>query len=1494
MTHHSDTHILNIVRMRAYLRRHPNTGRIGDLYKKMDVILERMQIEAVNELPVESLDVLMKETCGFASGDLSETYQALLAEEKRSGIRELRRVALLNNTDLDISDFIPGYAHLNLLFFDWSHVLVSFTEMISALKASHFRYHDTADLCAGFFNMTDTVSLPAAYPDMSENLIRDLIRQNLISGDVSAPIIDCVNQVKNGFYTSSGSITHDLHKGQISAEQFVKLKQDAYNLLNEISFSEFDQNLLDLAQVVSRWMGPGKAGFLNKLWTSDPSDKHALIATALTGYHPVQDADAWNTWLQHEITRDQQGAETFLTQVKENQFYYDLGLVLSFREHLDESFDDIWMPVFTSLQEMNLLGKHQDTSPAAGEKANQSMVTSETHDDSMTIDFDDDDPDLRLDFDPDEEDGTLLPETHELTLEGAGADLDIEDLYVSEKSISAEDRLIEDKSAWNKYLKPFLSENLIGVLGAGFLMLAWFTISVWVWNKGQYFKILAVALPMFATSLTLGWISRFFHKNLTRGVSPKAPLLFASLCILTLPFNYLISLSMLRSESTMAALVGLLMAVSYTGSLVVISTWTSPIFAFSPGKHLAEINAYILLPGLFARFMGGIIHPVFADVLMFLAASACTRMLFDQKSQSELSSRFRFSLFGGNCLLIIFIFCAYIGSFPSLSSIALFVQVAAIAITLISRPDKKIKAVILSGSLSITGILIAFSTGSYVLVICLFLAAFPWAFQRKELQGFYPDEVVISLLYLVVPAVIHVSGMNWMLSGLLYVPALCLALFYETRTGSRNIKVISYSLPVFIPLVILSTLIPGNQSTMILLMAFIAALGFGSYGVYRLEKYYLKTTWLIHTILLIFAPFLCLVTRLGRFESVAVLGLSLIIWMGFCIKLKGALVYQYRLSLYFLGSLAASVLFLVTFGYYPEFSYSMVICFALIALNLLFSSKKTLSQMPVYLLILCTGLISLSVVDFLGISMKTGTGSAFAALLIVILVDLLNRFSIWQNEVVTDRLFDRNYPLQTDKFLVYPLEITAWILASLSLIKALMHFTFLYGPHGFTGDGIKVSLTCIILTFVFFRFITRYRFSGSGYLIFIPSLVLYVSLCSLLSLSLLPVFIILSLFCYSAFVRAKHSSGETNPEILNSLKMIKTILSYMVIPSGFLIYAYFFHLPGGLTAYKSVLVVSVILISLFVHISSVRHIHEKLVHVILVHITLLAVLAFLFVDPSYLDQLIRSIRAGARIPESFAVSSISLVLFLAVVYVIPGYILEVYPGRIHRAYSKAFHSWLCVSALIYLILFCQVLVLNLREIHLLHAMAGIVLVHLSNRYYFWFPYVFLKAFFCIATGMIITKHPLGGMLTGALLFYVIEAISVWMDRFPKLRFQSVCLHDKDPYRRTAWVIHVSIFLVLFIHMGLYLLSPKDVPFYLMYAWIPFGVFVYRKLGYGYTGYIALGLFVYANCFSMLTFSGYFYRHGLNHLHLISIAMIVSILFYRMYDLIQSRRGRVQR
>ncbi|NKC13099.1 MAG: hypothetical protein GKR94_13125 [Gammaproteobacteria bacterium] len=83
---------------------------------------------------------------------------------------------------------------------------------------------------------------------------------------------------------------------------------------------------------------------------------------------------------------------------------------------------------------------------------------------------------------------------------------------------SSDDEFVEQHSAWNVYLHPFLTENWLGLVGVTSLMAAWMFLTLWLWDKG--YRIGTNAVPLLGLTLATAWISRFIER--LPDVAPRA------------------------------------------------------------------------------------------------------------------------------------------------------------------------------------------------------------------------------------------------------------------------------------------------------------------------------------------------------------------------------------------------------------------------------------------------------------------------------------------------------------------------------------------------------------------------------------------------------------------------------------------------------------------------------------------------------------------------------------------------------------------------------------------------------------------------------------------------------------------------------------------------------------------------------------------------------------------------------------------------------------
>ena len=1469
-----------LVKLRSKIKTIAKDDDTTPLYARLDRIVQEMIDTSAGELPDTDFDALMHQVMAVGSEELGEVYTSIQYAEKRREILVRREWAIRNGSTLDISDMIRDYSRIPVRSFDWQGKINAFNRLVARMADGECTYLELVDGFTNFFDRNGSLFQPSGFPAMTNALVSELAARRLISAEDMIPVIDTINRIKNQLHVDDGRAKNDFLKGRMPADTLGTLKDCGYHLLEKTCRLHFSTASPDITACIINWKEYGRAAFLHRLWRHAPTETNALLILGCSGVDPKTAPERFNDWVHRESRDDQNGASCLRSLVDSNRFFYELGYLLSCRESLGESFDTCFLPLFTAFRDQCLRKGEEAAPPPEIVAPPQENREVEQREISNPMEMVDDDPSLSL----------PLQDAHDLIADSMDTVFSTDILAGNAPSLSDEDKLIEEKSAWNRYLKPFLSENFLGVLGAGFLMLAWFCISVWVWDRGQYYRLLAGALPMYATTLGLGWISRFFHNNLGRGVSPKAPFLFAALCILTLPFNYLIALSMMLTGSTFGMIIGIAMAAIYTITIKSMSGGFTAILGLNPASHLSEINAYLLMPALFAiiwepvRLFSG-------DVILWCIAIAYGRLLYNTRAMDKLPSRVKFHFFGANALLVIFISCVYMRQIPTSASMALFVQSTALLVFLFRKPHRLIFTVITDSLLSLSAILIAISAAPLALIPCLLLTIGLWIMHKKELRLAWPDEIVAGLILTLCPAILYTWQMDWRLAGFLFIPATMAACLYERRFSSPgDIRIISYMLPLFslIPVSIsLTSPVKPLFHGMVLL---VISLVYGIYAIYRYERAYRKPLWYIENGLSILFPFLIIGIHLSLHTAIALLSSAILCHGLVHINLKAPLSYQYGAAIHWLATSLVSILFLLACVAKGQAHTAMAFGYIMITCSLTMAARSSGSMLPVFLLLACSGAFFSAIFHLLGISFKTGTGTAVTAVVFLYASHLLDRFSVWQDRPSPHRFFHLPYPMNTPKFLVYPIEIAAWVLAGAAFFKAITHHVFIFENGQWQADGIKIGLTFSIVLYMAIRFVKRYGLKRSGYIILIPALCLYAGLISPVPPAWLPIAILVSMYLLSAFTRYVSRAGNTHPEIEKALNHFLFLVNQAIIPAGFMVYAFYFRLPQAIGSYRYQLALSSLLISVYIHITGVRERTPKLIHIILCHLTLIITLAYLVADKAFLQAIIDALsRHEGMMLISSATSFLNLMLILSVIYAVPAYLLEPYADVLKKEYSRTLHIWLFSITLGYSALIAAELTVHGFSLHPAYMAAGILLVHLGNRYFSFFPLCFLKSGFCLLTGISVSGAPLTGMIGGMALFAAIEFVAERLHRLPALRIQSV--HEKELQLpvRTAWVIHAGVIVFLFAHMVILTRHPYTTPPYLIYTMIPFSFFVYRHLKYPYTGYIANGLFAYGNGVFILHFSPVLCVGGLNDIHLICAAMIFSILFYRGLDMATTRK-----
>lgn len=1461
-----DQKILAIANLKTVLAHQEKKPVTGDLYERLDRILDDLLLQAIGQLSQKPLKRLLEEIQTFAPAEFTEICDTISHEQRIKDIKKLRTDALRQGAELDLGSILAGYGTIPLKFFEWEKTCQAFTNLVDQIE--HANYSDLASRCEIFFDTTNTIGVPAGFPQLSNSLIGSLAIRKLLPANQPQAIIDDIRRIKNAVKTHRENMTAQFLAGKIPPAQFRKLKNDAYKLLHESAYSPHMTAAVSIDKYLVAWDGPGKAALLEKWWNRAPTLEKAALLTACTG---VTGPKQWDAWVSQAKRADQTGRAHFLGVVKKHRFFYDLGFILSCRHLSGPGFDNIWLPVFTALQESL---RKPSVTPAPGPqpdpKTGAVRHPKATRKPTSSLNMDDDPPEIAVDIE----------------WSDAETDAGIDDLAVGQKAISKEDKIVAAKSTWNRYLKPFLSENLIGVLGAGLLMLAWLCISIWVWDKGQYYRMITGALPMFMTTCGLGWIAGFFHRNLDRGVSSKAPLLFSALSILSIPFNYLIALSIFLMGSPIGYGIGILMTALYTGTIFRITTWTEPVLNFSPGKHLVEINAYILLPVL-AMSLGTGRFPIAwsPDIVLFLSFFALARVLHRPRKGWGSSFRLRFFLLGGNGLLVMVVFCIFLRATPGAGSMAVLLQLAALffaSSTVFAEDGKKI---IISTSLTLAGLLLAVSTHSNLLPVGLVLAAALWMKLRPCIRGTWPDELIAGLIYMICPAIIFVNGIQWQWAGFVIFPLVAAVVMVEKKYLSPGLKVVSWSFPAVV--LLLAVHILKTDEYLYIAASSAMAVVLCLYSYCRFRDLYQTGLWFLNLALLMLLPAICVAMTTNANVSLALLGFSVCLWAGVSTKLTDVLAYQYRNSLLFVFTMLLALLFTLAMGLADQLTLWLGICFLLTATALSVGAYRSGSQLPVYAFLVCAGIFSYSLVNLLGVEFKSGLGTASTSVMLLLFARLLNHFGVWQSRSIKEKFFGGEIPLRTTKFLVHPLETAAWIAICLGFFKATTHFTFIFGNSGFNPTGLKIAIAHLISTYMAIEFVARYRFKHSGFIALAPALLLHVNVCSAIAGPWLPAFIFLSLLGLNVLVDWLETRAGTLAGMLTSLKAFMQILTWLAMPAGLMIYAYYFS-AGYLWEHPSAVCLSAILAIAFNHATAVTRVHPRFTHLVVAHLALISIFAYMELTQTH-PMMANILFASNEGLYPAARQILSLAMVLACIFLIPGIFLESQKNTIWQAYAQSFHEWLLATAILFAGLVTFGWLFQYRPLPLFYYFIGFFLVHAGNRYYFRCPPVFIKAGLCIFAGLAVGLPPIFGMMAGIILFSLLE-YGLWQaDRRLPFGLQSVFPTNASPGDRAARVYQVFIVFYILSHLYLFLTDSSPTPHYLMYLLIPFSVFVYRRFTFAANGYLATGLFFYTNCFVSMLLLNVFQAANLNTLHLLSIAITLSILICYGYDAFKRRR-----
>lgn len=1351
-------------------------------------------------------------------------------------IRKLRTDAeRRGETYVNLEPNLPGFARIPLPDFSWRTGSRHYFQLFQTIQDSATTYTQAATACTAFFEE------PAAIPEIAASLIIRLVDKGFLTYQEAPAFADDIAKVQQHQQQCRQRLTDDFFLKTIDLDTFLQGGNAALELLHDQLLASATTTNLLLDQLVIQWPGPKRAELLDK-WLNIAKtnlSKHELIV-ACTGIDPSTDRAHWQSWVLAQINKEHQDETAFRKATQEHPDLLDLAFLLSLNNVLGARLETHWWPLCQQVVTPVTPPALPTRTPTTSE---QTLAPTETTANN-NLEFD-------LDFDPD----FILAE-------------ELEDITIIEPTSNKDDRIVANVSTWNNYLKPFLHENWLGLIGISSLLAAWLFFAMWLWDKSEDYRLLTGSIPMLLTTLTLGWISQFFHQRESQGAPPITTRLFAGLAVLSLPFNFLISASILAEGHATGITIGLISGGINLAIMTLITRWCASPFGFNPKHYLLAMSMLVYVPAI-VNLIDATYLPAALNLSLFLGFFILIPSINQASNQPNIHFGFNWRLMSCHYLITICLVYIYFATLPNIYAIAILAGLAAIA----AAHFGKTKPTILIGAGGVS-LLTNFLCVSHpiILPISLALSMLLWLRQRKHLPGIWPDEVLTTYFLVCVLTVIQLTDDSWPSFATFLLPAILLVLLWERLATKQALTIVSIALPAYmLNLGVMSATTTATASSLSLILLAITTIA----AYRRSVRWYRVHQWFFHlTLVLMLIPVMLPLITATALNAGIYLSLCALLWALLSPMLSDPLANAHRTTiLWTIASLAA--VFQISQITTADFSIvaANIVGGLFTVIALVLAAKRAQSALPIYIAQILSGVLAYSLYRQMGfVHGNSGMGLAILALLALLLAHILKILRIWHAPYSVDSYFGRDFFLRSPQFLCTPFEIMALLWMLFSMIRAITNLT----PFNEASlPAIVLIIDCVILLHLSIRFHPNI----SGYWTLVPIIAILTSIIWSLPTPLIPHFcglILLLLLPFISWLKRQQSLIKTiYYDPANHCNQVLTIFS---VPAGIASYALFSIEQFGQFAHIATFGGIAMLLS---H-NYINNAYPRVFyHVVIFH--LMAVWSYFLVTFIHPDIFI--VTADPRYFVHWLTGA-AFLLFL------PSLVMRHATTPIWQDYAINARLWLASFATVVGISVLGAIGLTTATIDfIVYPIIAWILLHICCDFWNNFAVALLKAGLCIQSAILLTNDLLTGLLLGMLIMLIIDGIYLQTRYFPKLAIAYRQFQERPDKQLLAFVGHLLIALFLIIHIMLFVrTSPMQaaLPHYLLYALIPILFFLKRNQDFPYLNTLGIALFAYANSFVALFFLPHLAVYQLTILHLLSAVFIVSIGCYLVFNSLARR------
>lgn len=1447
----SEDNLDEVIRLKRHLYQLKIRGEISLAgYTQLNCELDFLSYSFVGDVDSAGLPELISRLAKRYPDVRFSVLEPVLTKQRIELIRDLRTKALAaGHSHVHVSSLFSHITDLPLHRFSWRETIARYQALQAAIKRDELTGGELLEHCAQIFGTTPD----KAYFFDGASLRKNIFRQLIVGQFITEDTVELFQRDEDDIRNALNDREQDLQRrGAVDAGGVFSVAE-RYQYLQGMAGS--DDVPAPIVDTILQWCGPDLHQLLQKLLTKNPrSQVLAELVLVRTGIHPHKEADQWRRWLVQEQNRLTAELSELSGLIKHDRLLYDTLHLLSLNSlsASPQALVDRWLPVAKALAEQRYRQLQVQQQPRIRPAIPPTLISDLAA------------PAVKPQFD-------RAPEPVEFAWE---VDDDVETLNAPQARPRQDDRTVEKFSSWNKYVKPFLSENWLGLIGIGFIMAAWPILSMLVWNLGEYYRLAAGAVPLLFITMGSGWITHFFSQlnnpnwKLDGSLQPlnrKPVQLFSCLTLWSLPFNVLMAVSMIDAGNF---IVGTLLFLIYVGAMVILAPWLRAALGVQARRYLLLSHGLLLLPVVVklvaANALGYGLAALVYGVFLLLAQNLWSSL----KTKGLFGLTFAGLLYGGHGFLGVVSAHIFYHQLPAIGTAAVLCELSALSILYVAVKTRGNNAnvFVAAGALTLLGLLFSFADVRYFPVVIPLSAIF-WLQVHFHRQKRHFAEPWFMEVFAVHPVLFAISLYG--LFGLSAVPAFGLACLVvaalvtiENKLAKQELKILSWGLPVALPI---AALVLGG-SDWISLASFTVLIFAGMVNYRRACQLYHTALWFTSVLILVSLPLLFFNGLMFSHPAILTGYLALVCvgWSLGSLFLRGGLVNNHATTMGWLLTAVAGVAILAivadfNFAWLPGIELAML-AVAGVAVPL---AKRSQSSLPIYFAALLCGTLFFSLKLHSDLHSSSGLGSAIFVLVAIYLAPLLQGLPYFAGQGKPDRFFNRPFFFSGERFLQAPIEHIAWLVLVVSTLKAVV----LFAP---ASSNIKLLVAYALQGLALISLANRYRLAWLAAVALLPATLFVAAIGLSFPGKWQPVYamvIVVSIYYLNRWLQQR---DILNKVLQQPMALAQLTLGYLFIPAALI--GYGLLLVFGASPW---IILAFGLLCLFYtqaqFVGAGRH---NFVHLAILHLALLWCLAFVHVFSEYLTL---------PLPLGIAVEYSLYALFglFTLVFVI-AYFMEWFTGATLVAYRRGGQKWLFVLALVSVpimaLSFVDFAGIDGPEHGAFTLGYGLLALHLANRY-FHQGIIFIGKWLvsCLVASLFLDDILLS-VIIGSYVYIGTEWMWHLSTRIPLLQLQGVAENARTPTHKIALTLWFGVVTGLVIH-GLSLLTTLPTAMHpsWLFALLPLAALLYRLLRWELLSFALAGLFVYANVFVALQWLSWAHSTGLTGIHLISGALLFSLI-----------------